>query len=457
MPQKTTDELRFFTELTQVPRPSGHHERINDYLREFAEYRGLAYTEDPAGNVLIHRKGNTRTVVLQGHTDIVANSVGEFDFVNTPLKTRVEGGWITAEGTTLGADDGAGLALMLCALSDPSLEGYDIECLFTVDEEVGLMGAMQLDPDMVSGRMLLNLDEEDEGQVTIGSAGSADIEAVFSFPRSDDNGRFYSMEVSGLLGGHSAGEIGKNRGNAILILAGYLRKFSGVRISSISGGVAPNVIPMSARAVFSVPQGFDAYEAFDGYTEQMHELFDEPGMLISLKDCEAAPSWSKDDTSRFLDALAMCPNGVIDTDGYGVRTSSNVGMVTGDTRVIVKPRSSDTERLEELVDTICAVFRCRKAEAPRPNIFPAWKESEDSRIVRTAVSVYRDYFGREPEVTVTHGGLESSTIKDRYPGMEAVSIGPTIIGAHTPEERMDISSLSRMKGYVFELIRALAR
>ena len=457
MPQEMTDELRFFTELTQVPRPSGYHDKIDAYLRKFAEDRGLEYSEDGAGNILIRRKGNTRTVVLQGHTDIVANSVSGFDFVSEPLKIREEDGWISAEGTTLGADDGAGLALILCALSDPALEGYDIEGLFTHDEEIGLLGAMELDGEMVSGRMLLNLDNEDVNEITIGSAGSADIEAEFSFPRTEDAGRFYSVEVDGLRGGHSAGEIGNNRGNAILILAGFLRKFSGVRISSISGGIAPNVIPMSARAVFSIPQGFDAYEAFDGYAEQIHGCFDEPDLTVSLKECGPVPSWSSDDTSRFLDALAMCPNGVIDTDGYGVKTSSNIGMITDDTKVIIKPRSSDTERLEELVDTICAVFRCRKAEAPRPYIFPAWKESEDSRIVRTAVSVYRDHFGRDPKVTVTHGGLESSTIKEKCPGMEAIAIGPTILGAHTPDERLEISTLTAMKGYVFELIRTLAR
>lgn len=455
----TTDEFRFFKELTQVPRPSGHSDRIRGYIREFALSRDLEFREDDAGNIVVRRKGNTRTVVLQGHMDIVANALpGKyFDFDNTSLETIIDNGWIRADGTTLGADDGSGLALILCALSDPGLEGYDIEGLFTVDEEIGLVGASALDGDMVTGRVLLNLDNEDVNEIVIGSAGSADITAEFGFSRYEDSGRFYVMEVSGLQGGHSANEIDKNRGNAILIAARFLAKFNGVRIAAISGGVAPNVIPMNARAIFSVPKDFDAYEAFDGYCEHASLRYDEPEMVISLKECGASYSWTAMDSKSFLEALLMCPNGVIDTDRYGVCTSSNIGMITDNSKVVIKPRSSDNDRLDELVDTICAIFRGRRAEAERPEVFPSWKESEENDLVRTAVSVYRDFFGREPKVTVTHGGLEASTIKSKCPGMEAIAIGPTIIGAHSPDERMDLSTLTQMKGYVFELVRALSR
>lgn len=454
----TTDEYRFFKELTQVPRPSGHLRRIREYLRGFAVSHDLGFSEDEAGNIVIRRKGNTLTVVLQGHMDIVANAEpGKvFDFKNDPLVTSVDNGWIRADGTTLGADDGAGLALILCALTDPALDGHDIEGLFTVDEEIGLLGAAALDSDMVTGRMLLNLDNEDINEITIGSAGSANITAEFGFSRSEDAGRFYVMEVGGLQGGHSANDIDKNRGNAILIVARFLAKFNGVRIASISGGVAPNVIPTNAKAVFSVPKDFDAYEAFDDYCEHAALRYDEPDMVISLKECDASYSWTAIKSKSFLEALLMCPNGVIDTDVYGVRTSSNIGMIADNSKVVIMPRSSDNERLEELVDTICALFRGRRAEAERPDALPSWRESEDNHIVRTAVSVYREFFGREPKLAVTHGGLEASTIKSKCPGMEAIAIGPTIIGAHSPEERMDLSTLTQMKGYVFELIRALS-
>ena len=462
-----TEEFRFFKELTQVPRPSGHLDRIRAYIRSFADSHGLPCEGDEAGNILIRRKGTTRTVVLQGHMDMVPTSAPgrDFDFSSQPLDVRVDGDWITAEGTTLGADDGAGLALILCALTDPALEGYSIEGLFTVDEEIGLIGASRLQEDWVTGKMLVNLDNEDVNEIVIGSAGTADVEASFSFKRSVDAGDHYSVEVSGLRGGHSAIEIDGNRGNAILLLAGFLKSFSGTRISYFAGGTAPNVIPMSAKAEFTVPSGTDVYAVFDEFTAEMRENFDEPDMTMSLTGSRASPSWTSSDTTSFLDCLLMCPNGVLDRDGYGVKTSSNIGVVTdscseddGDAvKIIVKPRSSDYDRLEELVDTICAIFRGRRAEAERPEIIPAWKESEENRIVKTAVSIYCGFFGREPVVTVTHGGLESSTIKSRNPGMEAVSVGPTIIGAHTPEERMDLRTLTQMKGYVLELVKALSR
>ncbi len=481
MPELTqTDEFRFFRELTQVPRPSGHLDRIRAHLKAFADSRGLPYEEDEAGNALIRREGTTRTIVLQGHMDMVPTcSPGmNFDFVTHLLSVTVDGDWITAEGTTLGADDGAGLALILCALADPSLEGYSIEGLFTVDEEIGLLGAARLQEDWITGKMLVNLDNEDVNEIIIGSAGTADVEASFSFNRAVDNGDHYCVEVTGLRGGHSAIDIDGNRGNAILILAGFLKAFKGVRVSSFIGGTASNVIPMSAKAEFSVPQGTDVYSVFDEFAAEMRENFDEPDLTMSLKGARPSMSWTSSDTSSFLDCLLMCPNGVLERDVYGVKTSSNVGVVTcsmavaapcpadGDAvksnvrdnvKVVVKPRSSDYEKLEEQVDTICAIFRGRRAEAERPEISAAWKESEENRIVKTAVSVYREFFGRDPVVTVTHGGLESSTIKSRNPGMEAVSVGPTIIGAHTPEERMDLATLTQMKGYVLELVRALSR
>ncbi len=464
-----TEEFRFFKELTQVPRPSGHLDLIRTHIRSFADSHGLPCEEDEAGNILIRRKGTTRTVVLQGHMDMVPTSAPgkDFDFSSQPLDVRVDGDWITAEGTTLGADDGAGLALILCALTDPSLEGYSIEGLFTVDEEIGLIGASRLQEDWITGKMLVNLDNEDVNEIVIGSAGTADVEASFSFKRSVDAGDHYCVEVSGLRGGHSAIEIDGNRGNAILLLAGFLKSFSGARISYIAGGTAPNVIPMSAKAEFTVPQGTDVYAVFDEFTAEMRENFDEPDMTMSLTGSRPSPSWTSSDTTSFLDCLLMCPNGVLDRDSYGVKTSSNLGVVTDSfsesdgprdaVKIIVKPRSSDYDRLEELVDTICAIFRGRRAEAERPEIIPAWKESEENRIVKTAVSIYRGFFGREPVVTVTHGGLESSTIKSRNPGMEAVSVGPTITGAHTPEERMDLRTLTQMRGYVLELVKALSR
>lgn len=454
-----TDELKYFTELTQVPRPSRHLDRIREYLVDFAKAHGLEYEIDEAGNVLIRRKGTSgKTIVLQGHIDIVATVTPghSFDFVNYPLDVYIENGWMHARNTTLGADDGGGLALMLCALTDPGMASADLECLFTVDEEIGLIGAARMKENWVSGKYLINLDNEDVNEITIGSAGSTDIEAVFGYSRKEDSGKFYRLDIEGLRGGHSAIEIDKKRGNAILLAAGFMKKLKGVRIASFTGGSASNVIPMTSSVVFSVPAGYDIDPIFEQYGSDCILTMDEPGFVMSLVGSDSQDTWSAQDTGDYLDAILTCPNGAMDADEYGVKTSSNIGVVEDTCKVIIKPRSSDIVVLRELVSKISAIFQNAGADVPVPEIFPAWRESEDCHLVKKAVEIYKEYFGRNPIVTITHGGLESSTIKDKCPGMEAIAIGPTIHGAHTPDECMDLRTLTEMKGYLFELIRELS-
>ena len=231
MKQESMDELSAFLELTRVPRPSGHLSSIQGYLQGFAESHGLECKKDSAGNMLILREGShSKTIVLQGHQDMVPNSVKEFNFTTTPLKTVIENGWIRADGTTLGADDGSGMALMLCALTDPAMEGIPLECLFTTDEEIGLIGASRLEEGWLKGRMMINLDNENADVITIGSAGSTDITATFSFDRDPCTGKTYRMKIGGLLGGHSAGMIDSGRANAILLMAGFLASLDDVRL-----------------------------------------------------------------------------------------------------------------------------------------------------------------------------------------------------------------------------------
>ena len=454
---KDTDELRFFTELTQVPRPSGHLDRIRAFLTDFAESNGLEHEADDAGNLLIRRKGTGRTIVLQGHMDIVAtcSSGMEFDFENVPLDTYIEDGWMHARGTTLGGDDGGGLALMMCALTDPALEGIDLECLFTADEEVGLMGALGMKEGWLSGRVLINLDSEDIREITIGSAGSADVEAVFPFTPEEDSNKAYRVEISGLKGGHSAGEIDRDRGNAILIVAEFLRRMRGVRIASFKGGSASNVIPMSASALFTAPDGCSVDRIFEEYSAGCVNLLEEPDYVFTLRPSECTESWNQEDSSAYLDCIVSCPNGVFERDEYGVKTSSNLG-IADQGRIVAKPRSSDFAALRKLISNQSELFRSRGATVEDPVAFPAWKESDDSELVKLASDTYRDYFGCEPRVVVTHGGLESSTIKDKHPGMETISIGPTVLGAHTPDEKIDLRTLTEAKGYLFELIHRLS-
>lgn len=379
-----------------------------------------------------------------------------FDFKEQPLDTYVLDGWIHARGTTLGGDDGGGLALMLCALTDPSLSYANLECLFTADEEIGLIGALNLDEKMVTGKMLINLDSESKDEITIGSAGSADVEVMLPYRFEEDPGMGFTISVGGLRGGHSAGEIDRPRINAILFVIGFLNTLDGVRIGRIEGGSAPNVIPMRASAIFTVPSGISIRELFDKYCSEHVNLVEEPGCSATLKEDECQRTWSAYDSHRFLEALCSCPNGALEYDGYGVRTSSNIGVIEDSSNLTIKPRSSDYPTLLALIEKIRKLFLDAGADVPEPTAFPAWRESEDGHLVKVAVETYRRHFGREPKMTVTHGGLESSTIKDKCLGMEAISIGPNVFGAHTPDECMELSSLTEMKEYLFELIHILS-
>ncbi len=459
MEPSETQEAKLFVELTKIPRPSGHMERINRYLMDFAEIHGLGYETDNAGNILIRREGKSKTIVLQGHQDIVPNSVSEFDFVNTPLKTIVENGWIHADGTTLGADDGGGLALMLCALIDPRLEGISLECLFTTDEEVGLIGASKMASGWLRGRTMINIDSEDVDEITIGSAGSTDIEAVFGTEKTRSKGTLYTLSVTGLLGGHSAGMIDSGRANAIILVSEYLRRLSNVRAVSIEAGTASNVIPASCRASFLCDS--DPRPVLESFRKEVSERYgtSDPGISMELASEEfEGDAWTQAFTGTVLDSISSCPNGPLDHDRYGVKTSSNIGIVrTGNNSVtiVIKPRSSDWDDLNSLIDRIENVFETSGAEISHSETFPPWKEPDDSELVRTAAEVYRKVFGKDPRIVSVHGGLESSTIKEKHPGMQAISIGPTVLGAHTPDERMDLSTLSTMKEYLFELIAAL--
>ncbi len=459
MDPSDTQETRLFLELTKIPRPSGHMEKINAYLIGFAEEHGLEHEIDAAGNIVIRRRGSGSPVVLQGHQDIVPNSDHDFDFVSTPLETVIEDGWIRAEGTTLGADDGGGVALMLCALTDPRLEGRSMECLFTTDEEVGLVGASRMAPGWLKGRTMINIDSEDVNEITVGSAGSTDIEARFSSERSMVEGEMHRLTVKGLLGGHSAGEIGSGRANAIVLVSECLRRLGAVRMASMEGGKASNVIPSSCTTSFFCDS--DPKRTVEGFAEEVKRRYgaSDPGIVFELEsENRECPAWTEGFSRTVLDSVLSCPNGVLEEDRFGVRTSSNVGVVGGEGDeivIVIKPRSSDWDALSRLIERIEGGFSEAGAGTSHSDTFPPWQESEGSELVSKAAEVYRDVFGREPRIVSTHGGLEASTIKEKHPRMQAISIGPTVIGAHSPEERMDLSTLSEMKEYLFRLILSL--
>jgi len=459
MDPSDSQETKLFLELTKIPRPSGRMEKINAYLIGFAEKHGLEHEIDSAGNIVIRRRGEGSPVVLQGHQDIVPNSDHDFDFASMPLETVIEDGWIRAKGTTLGADDGGGVALMMCALTDPRLDGRSIECLFTTDEEVGLIGASKMASGWLEGRTMINIDSEDVNEITVGSAGSTDIEARFSSERTMVEGTMHRLTVKGLLGGHSAGEIGSGRANAIILVSECIRRLGAVRIASMEGGKASNVIPSSCTAAFFCDS--DPVRTVQDFAEGAKRRYgdSDPGIEFELesenRECLA---WSEDLSKTVLDSVLSCPNGVLEEDRFGVKTSSNLGVVSAKEdgiAMVIKPRSSDWNALTGLIERIEGGFSAAGAETSHSDTFPPWQEPEGSELVRTAVEVYREVFGRDPRVVSTHGGLEASTIKEKHPGMQAISIGPTVLGAHSPDERMDLSTLSEMKEYLFRLILSL--
>ncbi|MCQ2070401.1 MAG: beta-Ala-His dipeptidase [archaeon] len=448
--------LETFIELTRIPRPSGHHDLIAGYLEDFAERHGLEHRRDEADNVLIVRPGTEgRTVVLQAHQDMVPNSVGPFDFRNTPLEIYEKDGWMHAKGTTLGADDGSGMAVILCALTDPELEGIGIQGLFTSDEEIGLIGASKLGKDWLEGKYLINIDSEDFGEICIGSGGSCDATVSYGVECSPSSGNHYLLEISGLKGGHSAIDVDCGRANAILLAVRFLRSLEGVRIASIDGGSAPNAIPLSCKVLFSVPGGCDISAFVADVKEEYGAV--EDTMEISLRPMDApSEEWTEGFTSMVLGKLSEFPNGVLGRDGYGISASSNIGVVhTGDghVEVVVKPRTSDGETMDRILEKIEGIAQGGSYE--RPSVFPAWREDAGEHLVVRSVECFKGLFGYEPKVTVTHAGLETSIFKDLYPDMEAISIGPTIYGAHSPDERMDLSTLDKIQVFLYGLIKSL--
>ena len=459
------DEIRYFEEITRVPRPSGHTDRIGAYLERFAKAHGLPCVRDASGNILIRRPGKGVTVTLQAHQDMVptCTSGSSFDFVNCPLETYIDDGWIRARGTTLGADDGSGIAIAMCALTDPELEGLSIEALFTVDEEIGLLGALELERNSLNGEYLVNIDSEDVRELTIGCAGSTDV--TFRFPGSRDvsEGYFYRLQVSGCSGGHSAGEIDKDRVNAVVLTFTVLSKIAaGARIVAVDGGNAPNAIPMSCRVDFCCECKL-SQEEIEELVQQLapNSQKTDPDMSVTLSTCEPSPAFSESLSAAFTEAVVTVPNGPLDRDGFGVKTSSNVGVVSStdsDLVLVVKPRSSDMRALDALISQQVTLCTDLGATCDEYTVLPAWREDPSDPFIITSVSTYRDVFGRDPVVTVTHGGLECSVIRERNPGIKgAISVGPTIIGAHSPEECMDVRTLSQTKAFVYGLLSRLCR
>lgn len=459
--------LSIFKEITRIPRESGHEEKIVEYLVNFAKEHGLEYKTDDVNNVVITRpasKGyeDRSTIVLQGHTDMVCEkNVGvEHDFAKDPISYVVEDGWMIAKDTTLGADCGIGVAAQLAALIDPAPCGK-IECLFTSSEETGMDGAFGLKPGFITGKTLINLDSEDEGELFIGCAGGLDTTAVFSYipePLPAD-AKCFSVRIFNGVGGHSGDDINKGRANAVQLLARFLNdclSSSDFKLSlcCIDGGNKRNAIARESSATVALTGDESAFKShWDSFSADVKGEYSvtEPDLSFALESVPApAFAFDTDSAMRLVRGLYAAPHGVLsmsaDIPGL-VETSTNlasVKMLEGNkVRVGTSQRSSITSARRAAAAKVEASFLLAGAEVTHEGEYPGWKPTLDSEILRRSVASYKKLFGVEPAVKAIHAGLECGLFLEIYPDLDMISFGPTLRGVHAPGERLDLASLDK--------------
>ena len=466
---------RYFHEITQVPRPSKKEEKIRQYLVDFGTKFQLETIVDNIGNVLIRKpatKGfeNRKTVVLQSHMDMVCekNSDVDFDFDNDAIQTFVEGEWLKAIGTTLGADDGIGIAAALAILDSDDIDHPEIEALFTMDEETGLTGAFGLSTDLLKGKILLNLDSEDEGEVFIGCAGGRDtvIELDYSTEEIKSDCKVFRIDVAGLNGGHSGDEIQKGLANANKLLNRILwqaDKEFGLGISSFDGGNLRNAIAREANAVVMVAP--DDEQKLKDLVLKFEEIFKneyhktETKLFVKIESAVAKTKIDEESFTKLTNALYSCPHGVIawsqDIDNF-VETSTNLASVKfkdGKILITTSQRSSVASALDNICNMVAANFISIGAKVKHTDGYPGWAPNPNSEILEVAKESYISLFNKEPKVLAIHAGLECGLIGEKYPEMDMISFGPTIKGAHSPDERILIDTATMFWDYMIDILK----
>jgi len=469
----------FFDQITQVPRPSKKEEKIVRYLLEFAEQNGLEATKDSANNVLIRKpatqgKENLKRLIFQTHVDMVCEKNNDvlFNFETDPIQTRIENGWIKAAGTTLGADDGIGMAVALSILASTDIEHGPIACLFTTDEETGLTGAFALEKDFLQGDILINLDSEEWGEFCIGSAGGKNTMGTLTYLETEvpSNYFWFEVKVSDLKGGHSGGDIHKGLGNANQILARYLYSLlqeCPVFLASFDGGNLSNAIAREAKAIVGVPAEHKEQSrvALNLLQSQLSEELAQvdPGVLLSIQSVESPKKCIDFESgSRLIYMLYALPHGVIgmshDIPGL-VETSTNLASVKmkGDCRIVITTsQRSFTHSLKiDAANKVSTIFRLAGAEITETDGYPGWKVNSNSAILKLSEAVYEQLFNQKPKVLATHGGLECGLFCEKNPGLDMISCGPNILGAHSPDERLEIATVEKWWKFLIELLKAI--
>ena len=472
--------MDFFLEICRIPRPSGSEEKMGEYLMSFAAARGLAAKKDDVGNVLISKPAapgfeGRPTVILQAHQDMVCekDATLDHDFMTQPIETYVEDGWLKARGTTLGADDGMGIAMALAILDSKEIGHGPVECLFTVSEETGLTGATCLKPGMMNGKMLINLDSEDEGQIYIGCAGGMNsmIEFEYKSEPVPAGYMFLRVGVDKFHGGHSGDDIEKGFANANKILARFLNtaqdKYD-MRLCSISGGNLHNAIPRDATAVIAVPFA-DREKIRVDFNVFAAEVQDE----YHVTECEAKFFMESTDAvaeciepavaRNIIRSVFAVFNGVyamsMDVPGL-VETSSNLARIRteqGKVTMVASQRSSVESAKYAVQATVAACFRLAGAKVEQSDGYPGWTPNPKSELLDISVRAYRELFGRDPQVKAIHAGLECGLFLDAYPDLDMISIGPTLRGVHSPSERLELATVPMVFDHLLAILRNIPK
>jgi dipeptidase D len=469
--------LSCFEQVSSIPRGTKYEEKIRSWLEAWAQGHGLQPRVDATGNLVIYVPAsvgmdNSPTIILQGHLDMVCQKTPDstHDFTRDPIRLIRDGDWIHADRTTLGADNGIAIALMMALVEDEDVLHPALELLLTVEEEFGITGADQLDPSLLSGKILINLDSEQEGVFTVGCAGGGSV--YIDFPVKYENVSpdhvFLQLNVSGLLGGHSGEDIAKHHANANKLLARALDELQRevpIRMVSFQGGTARNAIPRDADAIISCPAESVKllHEMVSAFESVLRAEFSntEKGLALGWKDASAHEgAMNLSDSQRFIKMLVSLPNGVSDfsaeVQGF-VETSSNIGvieMIDGVIRIISNHRSSVLSRLEEINRRVEAVAALAGVPYERRKMFPPWRADMNSALLKKCTQVFEECFGAKPKVELSHGGLECGIISDRCGGLDTISLGPTIENPHSPQERLYVPSLAKTWEFLKALLRA---
>ncbi|MBQ6652712.1 MAG: aminoacyl-histidine dipeptidase [Prevotella sp.] len=468
-----------FARINAIPRPSKREEKMIEFLREFGKSHNLETQVDETGNVIIRKPATAGmeqkpTIILQSHMDMVCEKLPEVehDFDRDPIQTYVDGEWMKAKGTTLGADDGIGCAIELAILDSDDIEHGPLECVFTRDEETGLTGAEGMKPGFMTGDMLINLDSEDEGQIFVSCAGGRNTTATFRYEREDapEGWFFITASVKGLIGGHSGDDINKKRANSLKILSRFLYQTQeryGLRLAQFNAGKLHNAIPRDGVITFAVPatKKENVRADWNVFVAQVEEEYHvtEKTMQFQLESAEAQQVLPQDVSERLVQAMqavdcgvfAMCQDEEI---AWLVETSSNLASIETtdkEAKIVTSQRSNVMSALDNQAATVKAAFQLAGAEVVQGEGYPAWKMRADSKLTALTVASYKKLFGKDPKVLGIHAGLECGLFSEKYPDLDMVSFGPTLRGVHSPDERLHIPTVQMVWDHLLDILKSV--